>query len=285
MQAARRRPRQGRSALRSCRQRLCWRLEAYRMGPWALLIARRSESAAERRRTPAPSSRAPYPRVSCSESGCAVSGTPTAAGTVNLTVTATDAGSPAETVTGPVSLTISPAAPALTTGSLPNGTVGTPYSATIGVTGGTSPYSCNVTAGTLPAGLTLGAACLVSGTPTLPGTANLTVKAADSESPAQSTSGHETITISAAAPTLVISVPPPATVSTPYTGTIPVTGGTGPYSCTINSGSLPSGLSLGANCVITGTPTTAGSSIVSVASDGLQQSAGEYYVSGYCPFL
>ena len=53
------------------------------------------------------------------------------------------------------SITISPAPLALTTTSLPSGTVGVTYSSTIGVAGGTSPYSCVFTVGTLPAGLSL----------------------------------------------------------------------------------------------------------------------------------
>ena len=38
-------------------------------------------------------------------------------------------------------------------GALPSGTVGTVYSQSIGVSGGTGPYSFAVSIGTLPAGL------------------------------------------------------------------------------------------------------------------------------------
>ena len=195
-------------------------------------------------------------------SGCVVSGTPTVAGTANLTVKATDAGSPSATVTGPEAITIAPAPLAITTGTLPNGTVGVVYSSTIGVTGGTSPYSCSITAGTLPAGLALGASCLVSGTPTTAGTANLTVKATDSGSPVLTASGPVAITI-VAAPALVISSPPAGQVGVVYSGTIPVTGGKAPYTCKVTSGTLPSGLALN-GCLITGTPVTAGTVAVTV---------------------
>jgi len=43
----------------------------------------------------------------------------------------------------------------LTSASLPNGVVGVAYSEVIGVAGGTGPYLCSITSGTLPAGLTL----------------------------------------------------------------------------------------------------------------------------------
>jgi hypothetical protein len=196
--------------------------------------------------------------------GCLVSGTPTVAGTVNLTVKATDSSSPQETTVGPVSLTIEPASLALTISTLPNGTVDVPYSSTIGVTGGASPYSCVITNGTLPAGLTLtSAGCLVSGTPTVAGTVRLTVKATDSSNPQQTTTGPVSLTINPAAPTLTLTSPPPGTVGTPYTGTIVVGGGTAPYTCLITAGTLPAGLSI-MNCTITGTPTTPGTTTITV---------------------
>ena len=200
--------------------------------------------------------------VGLSISGCVVSGTPTVAGTVNLMVKATDSSSMVETTTGPVSLTVLPASVVLTLTSPPNATVGTPYTGTIGVNGGTAPYSCTITAGTLPAGLTA-SGCVVSGTPTTAGTANLTVKATDASSPTDTTTGPVTLTVSAASATLTLTSPPNATVATPYSGSIGVSGGTAPYSCTIMAGTLPAGLTAN-NCLITGTPTTAGTANLTV---------------------
>ena len=202
---------------------------------------------------------------------CIVSGTPTTAGVQTVQVKATDSSSPQQNATGPQTITISAPGLTLNMSTLPNGTVGTPYNATIGVTGGTSPYACTIISGALPPGLNLGTACAVSGTPTTQGTNTVMVKATDGSNPQQSTSGPETITISAAGATLTISSPPGATVGTPYTGTIPVTGGTGPYSCTLVSGNLPNGLMLGSGCAITGTPTTTGNPTVMVkATDSSQ---------------
>ena len=188
---------------------------------------------------------------------CAISGTPTVAGTVNLGVKVTDSETPAQSATGTVALTINPATLVLTGGALPVGTVGVPYSATIPVAGGTAPYSCSITSGTLPAGLSLGANCLISGTPTTATSVTLGVKATDSSSPTQSASGSVVLTINPATLVLTGGVLPVGVVGTPYSSTIPVIGGTAPYSCTITSGTLPSGLALGANCVISGTPTAA----------------------------
>jgi len=73
-----------------------------------------------------------------------------------------------------------PTAPTITTGSLPNGTVGTAYTATLAATGDT-PITWSVATGTLPGGLTLAAATgVISGTPTAAGTSNFTVKATNS---------------------------------------------------------------------------------------------------------
>jgi hypothetical protein len=189
-----------------------------------------------------------------SANGCVISGTPTAPGTSTITVTATDSGNPPLTTTGPVTLTVAPAAITLTLSSPPNATVGTPYTGSVGVAGGTAPYACVIT-GTLPAGLTA-TSCAISGTPTVAGTANLNVTATDSSNPAATTTGAVTLIVSPAPVVLTLSSPPNATVGTPYTGTVGVAGGASPYACVI-TGTLPAGLTAN-SCVISGTPTVAG---------------------------
>lgn len=57
------------------------------------------------------------------------------------------------------------------------GQVGVPFSAQIGVTGGTAPYTFTLVAGSLPPGLTLDSATgIISGTPTTSGTYAYTIK-------------------------------------------------------------------------------------------------------------
>lgn len=90
---------------------------------------------------------------------------------------------PAPTPTPTPTPTPAPTSVAVTTASLPNGTVGTSYSATLSATGGTPPYSWIVSSGSLPSGLTLSANGLVSGTPTTSGTSSFTVQVTDSSSP------------------------------------------------------------------------------------------------------
>ncbi|HEV2362128.1 MAG TPA: putative Ig domain-containing protein [Acidimicrobiales bacterium] len=69
---------------------------------------------------------------------------------------------------------------AVGTASLPNGTVGKAYKVTLQAAGGQSPFHWSITAGTLPAGLTLTSAGVLSGTPTATGTSTLTFKVTDS---------------------------------------------------------------------------------------------------------
>ena len=73
---------------------------------------------------------------------------------------------------------------AITTSTLPGGTVGVAYSQSLVATGGATPYTWSIVAGSLPAGLALNAATgLISGTPATPGTASFTAQVVDSASP------------------------------------------------------------------------------------------------------
>jgi hypothetical protein len=70
---------------------------------------------------------------------------------------------------------------AITTTTLPGGSIGSPYTAALTATGGTTPYAWSISAGSLPAGLTLNASTgVISGTPTAAGTASFTVQCVDS---------------------------------------------------------------------------------------------------------
>jgi uncharacterized repeat protein (TIGR03803 family) len=64
--------------------------------------------------------------------------------------------------------------------SLPAAAAGTGYSQTLTASGGTAPYTFAVTAGALPAGLSLSPAGVLSGTPTAAGSFPFTVTATDS---------------------------------------------------------------------------------------------------------
>jgi hypothetical protein len=61
----------------------------------------------------------------------------------------------------------------------PSGAVGAPYSHSFTAVGGTAPYTFSITAGSLPNGMAMSAAGVVTGTPYLPGSWTFTVQATD----------------------------------------------------------------------------------------------------------
>ncbi|HYG75303.1 MAG TPA: putative Ig domain-containing protein [Planctomycetota bacterium] len=113
-----------------------------------------------------------------------LSGIPTAGGTFNVSITATDS----SLGTGPYSSTkaylLTVGAPTITLApaTLPFTNTGAAYSQTLTASGGTAPYTFAVTAGSLPAGLSLSAAGVISGWATASGLATFTVTATDSSS-------------------------------------------------------------------------------------------------------
>ncbi|MFZ0912007.1 MAG: Ig domain-containing protein [Candidatus Korobacteraceae bacterium] len=131
------------------------------------------------------------PGLSLSPQGV-ISGTPPitdlnsdgSAKTYNFVLKVTDSQMPTSAYdTGGFSITINPP-PQVTTTSLPNGTIGLNYSATLTNSGGLAPFTWTVTTGTLPAGLTLGPATgTISGIPTGPaGPFPITVQVTDADS-------------------------------------------------------------------------------------------------------
>ena len=194
-----------------------------------------------------------------------LSGTPTdTAGTFNFTVQAMDQDSCPGTAA--YSLTLQCPAVTITQTTVPNGTVGSSYSTTLTASGSTAPYTWSLPTGsTLPPGLTLNSAGVISGTPTSTGTYSFSVTARS----AYSCSGTTTLSITVVCPALVLN---PASLSSGYNGvgysqTITSTGGSGPYTYSVTAGSLPPGVTLNASSgVLSGTPTAAGSYSFTVSS-------------------
>jgi len=198
-----------------------------------------------------------------------------ASSALSVTVTATSVAD--ATKTGTVTITV-PAGPSVATSTLAAGTVGTAYSATLSGTGGIPPYTWSITNGTLPAGLTMTAGGVISGTPmaSAVGSTNLTFKMVDAGSPnplsATSTLG---LTINAApAISFTTTTLANATYNAAYSATVAATGGAGTLTYAIASGALPTGLTMSSAGVISGTPTVVGTFSVTVrASDAFGDSA------------
>ena len=158
---------------------------------------------------------------------------------------------------------IYPPPPMIATSSpLPSGTTGAAYNQTLTATNGTTPYTWAITSGGLPANLGLSASGVISGTPNMATNANFTVQATGGNG-AYSTKDF-TLTIYAL-PAITTSSPlPSGATGLPYSQTLSGSGGITPYVWSVVSGSLPSGLSLSSDGVISGTPTTAATASFSV---------------------
>jgi uncharacterized repeat protein (TIGR03803 family) len=121
-----------------------------------------------------------------------ISGTPTAAGVADFTVTVTDS-NPVQKVTASESLSVNVLESlAIETTSITPAFLDKSYSAQLAASGGAPPYTWAVTSsaslnGGLPTGLTLSTSGLLSGTPTKTGSYTFTVAVQDSSSVTQQT--------------------------------------------------------------------------------------------------
>ncbi len=100
----------------------------------------------------------------------AISGTPDpvcVAATAVLTAQVTDSATPPATDTqAGIDLTVNPAPLDITNNTLPSGVIGTPYNASVQVSGGVPPYAFALASGTLPSQLALNPATgAITGTP------------------------------------------------------------------------------------------------------------------------
>lgn len=89
-----------------------------------------------------------------------ISGTPTTAGTYNFSIEGVDF--QGNTIIKQFAIVVLQ----ITTTTLPDYTIGTPYSAQLTATGGSGNYAWKITAGNLPDGLSMSLTGLISGTPT-----------------------------------------------------------------------------------------------------------------------
>ena len=196
--------------------------------------------------------------LSLSGSGL-VSGTPTAAGSFNFTARATDANGCSGTLAYSVNI-VCPTITVTTTGAVPNGVVGVVYGGvTFQQTGGSTPITWSVSAGSLPAGLALNSSTgQITGTPTQTGTFVVTVTATD----ANGCTGSLQISFTVTCPVITLTPAGPTLADgffgVAYSQTFLASGGATPHTFTVTSGALPPNMTLSSGGSLTGSPSNTG---------------------------
>ncbi len=155
---------------------------------------------------------------------------------------------------GSVELGGPPSAPVLTQPVPPTGTIGTQFSMPVTATGRPVPRF-DLASGELPPGIALDPVTgLVSGTPTTGGTWTFTVGATNSEG----TAVTDPVTVVVAKAPTFTAAEPPASLTAGQQVSYALAASGAPAPSFAATGTLPPGLTLGADGVLSGTPTTAG---------------------------
>lgn len=161
---------------------------------------------------------------------------------------------------------------AITTDSLPSGVVGEVYADTLSASGGDGTYTWWAASDALPPGLSLDVdSGVLSGIPTEASETTFEVEVVSGDG---QTASRELSVLVLDSLTITTGSLPDAVVETSYSVTLEAEGGNGEYTWSLESGTLPAGLSLDESAgTIAGTPTLAGTSgfTVKVSSEDGQE--------------
>jgi hypothetical protein len=176
-------------------------------------------------------------RLSSNDRTALVYGTPTQAGSFSFYLEVRDAPGPWVCCTQEEFTIVVVEGLSIANGSLPSGSVGAQYGYQLSTSGGTAS-SWAVTAGALPAGLTLSGSGAITGTPTQTVSAAFTVRASDG-----SRAATKQFTLHVVEP-LVVTAPPAKAIKLgrSFLLTLSARGGLAPY--TWSSTSLPPGINV-----------------------------------------
>ncbi|MFZ4858968.1 MAG: putative Ig domain-containing protein [Desulfuromonadaceae bacterium] len=202
-----------------------------------------------------------------------ISGTPSGSGSYTFAIAVTDNLGASSEQEYSLDLT---APLVITTTTLPRGTTGSNYPASVTATGGKAPLSLAVTNGTLPTGVTLSANGTFTGSPTLTGNFPITVTVTDTTG----RTSTQNLTISIDAPLVITTTRlDDAKQGIAYTFTPTTSGGYGAKNWTLYAGILPTGLNFDtAAGTISGTPTEiTGRVITLLVTDGIGRTSFKSY--------
>ncbi|WP_031500830.1 Ig domain-containing protein [Bryobacter aggregatus] len=202
--------------------------------------------------------------------GDSVSGTPTQAGDVSLSVSVSDAkGAKAQKS---FLLHVKPAGSLdITTDAIPDGKVDEAYAAGLAAEGGSQPLFWTIVRGSIPSGVSFDPATgSFSGTPSVTGQFGVTVQVMDvTGATARKSYNLEVRPDGVKKLQITTESLPNGSAGVSYSSSIGATGGREPYRWSID-GDLPTGLSFSANGGISGTPSVIGTkSFVVTVTDSL----------------
>jgi len=149
-------------------------------------------------------------------------------------------------------ITISPAA-------LPGAQLTVYYNLSLVPGGGVAPYTFLVVAGALPAGMSLSGDGHLQGTPTVGGAHAVSIQCTDSQG-YSSTMNYTLLVATSACPsiTLTPTTLTQAVLGTNYSEPLSTTGGVGPYTYSLTSGTLPADITMSTAGALTGIPGVTG---------------------------
>jgi hypothetical protein len=155
------------------------------------------------------------------------------------------------------------------TSALPGGAVGEPYAEAVRATGGDGAYTWDIVSGALPEGLTLSVDdlaadnALITGTPVEAGTASFTVRVRSGDG--QTATRQFVLPVAGVGPLAILTqFLPPALAGGPYSVQLRAEGGGAAQSWQLVGGTLPAGLTLTQAGRLEGTPTSPGTTTITV---------------------
>jgi hypothetical protein len=182
-----------------------------------------------------------------------LTGAPDAAGSFTVAVAVADASG--QESTRELALVVRDPVAVVTT-AMPEATEWRPYGVQLEASGGDGGYTWDVVDGGLPAGVELGAAGAITGSPEEPGSFPFTVQAVDGIG---LTATRPLTLVVEPAPLVRTTGLPAGTPGVVYSTALQAVGGTGAYAWSLIDGALPAGLALSTAGVVSGTPSASGS--------------------------